>query len=266
MYFLPDGDLSNYKNNCYEKVQSYQAMAHMGLPVLKSVIVLDREVHYMSKKDEDAITSYLDNDSCIIRYLYHDAKKNVKSGGKSIKISQDILWNEKEDGADYWILEPCRRENNILCCNACLNRKVGSLCLEFLGEGFDISDMNKGIMRSHERIVIPYPIRRGVYGEWWKWAKIEFCTEEEYKESIVIREKKLQKSGEQYKNIFPAIYKAVGLEVVEYIIEWIDRIEADWIGTPPDFYNLSCSFQKDGRKICWDIQTPKGKISAYLKG
>lgn len=264
MYFLPNTKLRGYKNACSEKILTYQLIAKIGLPVLNSIILSNYELEALNRETENNIKNYLHDNSGMIRYLYHDASRHVKNGGKIVQISRETLINEQEKGADLWILEPCPREDNIFCCNVCLNRAIGNLHMEFLGEGFDVSDMNKGIMRAHERMDIPYPIPNGIYGEWWKWARFEFCTEEEYSESLIIRKNKLKKNGSGDNLNFSSSFKAADMSTIECLFGWIEKIENSWLEEKPDFYNLSCSFQKNGRKICWDIQTPKGKMDAYL--
>lgn len=264
MYFLPNMKLIGYKNACSEKILSYQLMAKIGLPVLESIILSNHEIEALDQETENVIKNYLNNKSGMIRYLYHDACYHVKNGGKIVQISKEMLLKEQEEGADLWILEPCRREDNILCCNVCLNREISNLHIEFLGEGFDVSDINKGIMRSHEQMDIPYPIPNGIYGEWWKWAHFDFCTKEEYLESLATRKNKLKKSGSGDRLIFSSAFKAVDISIIECLFSWIEKIENSWFEEKPDFYNLSCSFQKNGRKICWDVQTPKGKMEAYM--
>ncbi len=263
MLFLPDKCLEEYKNACNEKVYSYQIIAKLGLPVLKSIILSNLEVEKLDDRDEDLLKEHLCNSSGMIRYLYNNAYCNVKNGGKIVEISRDTLLRERDEMADLWIMEPCKREENKFCCNACINREIGNLHMEFVGEGFDISDINKGKIRSHEQMDIPYPISYGYYGEWWKWARIHFCSNEEYQESVYIRKNRLKELGDEYGQAFAQYFKAVDIAAIECIFEWIDKLENSWV-EKPNFYNLSCSFLKSGRKICWDIQTPKGKLNAYL--
>lgn len=262
--FLLDEGISGYLNSCNEKIQSYQLIAKIGLPVLKSVILSDKELKEFGENEKCIIINYLKSKQCMLRYLYRNAKHHIKNGGKIVNISKESLLEEREEGADFWLLEPIRREENILSCNISLDRQAENLHLEFLGEGFDISDINKGIVSPHEQIDVPFPICYGAYGEWWKWAQFRFCTEEMYKKSIDIRKDRLKKFGIDYAVTFAPCYTAADRDTIESLLEWIARIEGYWIGDKPTFYNLSCSFQKNGRKICWDIQTPNGKIRAYI--
>ena len=264
MYFLPCEELITYTNSCDEKIKSYLAIAKIGLPVLKSIILHEKELEGLKEKDVCEIQTFLQSKSCMIRYLYHNACHHVKNGGRIVFILKENLLKEREEGADLWLLEPCRREDNILCCNVCLCREAENLHMEFLGKGFDISDLNKGVIQPHEQIDIPYPVPYGAYGEWWKWAQFHFCTHETYINSIAVRRDRLKKFGSDCDVTFAASYKAVDIDTIEGLFEWIEKIENNFLGKKPDFYNLSCSFQNNGRKICWDIQTVKGKMHAYL--
>lgn len=264
MYFLPCDGLIRYSSSCNEKIQSYQEMAKIGLPVLKSIILVVEELEGMGEREEYAIRKFLQSRTCMIRYLYHNVNHHIKNGGKIIEISKNALMKEYEKEADFWLLEPGRRENNLLCCNICLNKETGNLHMEFLGEGFDVSDINKGKMQPHEQIDIPYPICYGAYGEWWKWAHFWFCTHVAYQESIAIRKNRLKEFGTDCEMIFSPFYRAVDRRTIEYLFELVEKIENSRIGEKEYFYNLSCSFQKNGRFICWDIQTPTGKKRAFL--
>lgn len=264
MYFLPFERLNEYTSCCIEKLNSYQIIANLGLPVLKSIIVSNRELEEFGENEEKAIRYFLENNSCMLRYLYREANSHIKNGGKIISISKDTLLKEREEGADLWLFEPYKREDNIMCCNISLDRHQENLHMEFLGAGFDISDINKGEITPHEQIDIPYPIYYSMYGEWWKWAHFYFCTDESYQKSIDIRKKRLKEFGSDYEVNFEPTYKAVDKSTIECLFEWINLIETNWIGNKPDFYNMSCSFQRGGRRICWDIQTPKGKMQAYI--
>ena len=239
-------------------------MEQIGLPVLKSVILSNKELEKFEEKEIGLVKSFLKNNYCMIRYLYHSACYHVKNGGKIVEISKAAIQKEYENGTDFWLLEPVRREDNLFCCNVCLNRGIGNLHMEFLGCGFDISDINKGKIVPHERIDIPYPISYGANGEWWKWAHFWFCADSEYRKSIAIRKQRLQELQEDNNIIFSISFNPVSKDIIECIIGWIKKVEDGWEGEKPDFYNLSCSFQKDGKGICWDIQTPKGKMDAYI--
>lgn len=263
MYILPDNKIyKKYIEGCSEKIRSYCILSSCNLPVLKSVIVTCDELSTIGK-EEDRIRNCLQNSECMVRYLYKKPCNMIKNGGKLIAISKDLLIKELEQDADLWLLEPSRREANIYCCNICLNRKLANVHIEILGKGFDISDINKGKVCPHEIIDIPYPIKYGVYEEWWKWAHFRFCTQEEYEQSILVRKKRLKEFKYEKEIEFEAKYKPIDLNSFKTLFSYIQKIENSGIYQKEDYYNLSCSCEKSGRIIVWDIQTPRGKLGAY---
>lgn len=266
MYILPEDNVSKrYIKGCVEKLHSYGFLLSAGLPVLKSVIITREELDQWEGSKEKKIRTYLGNDYGMIRYLYKRPCHAVKNGGKIILISMDNIMKEMETDADLWLLEPSKRENNSYCFNICLNRQLENLHIEILGRGFDISDINKGKLFPHEWIDIPYPIRFGTYGDWWKWAKFYFCSQNAYEESVRIRKERLDKFKISSKGIFDICYKPLPMEILCQIFGWVQTIEKLGFNNNSDFYNLSCSCEENGRIIFWDIQTPKGKANAYIE-
>lgn len=264
MYILPDKNIyKKYIKGCSEKVRSYCILCLMNLPVLKSVIVTYDELNTFDEK-EVAIKNYFHSSECMIRYLYKKSCNLIKNGGKLIPIAKDFFLNELEQNADFWVLEPSKREENIYCCNICLNRELENIHIEILGKGFDISDINKGKLCPHQIIDMPFPIQYGAYGEWWKWAHFHFCTQREYEQSILVRKNRLKEFGTKQEVEFEVEYKSIHLQFLKILFFYIEKIEESNIYRSESFYNLSCSWGKDGRIIFWDIQTPKGKLGAYL--
>lgn len=264
MHILPEKSISKrYMKGCEEKIYSYCLLALANLPVLKSVVITSEELHTFGKAEEDIVKKYLGSDHCMVRYLYKKPCHVVKNGGKIIPVSIEDFKAEWETEADLWLLEPSRREENMYCCNVSLNRQSGNLRIEMLGKGFDISDINKGKISPHEWVDIPYPICFGAYGDWWKWAKFHFCSQEEYSRSIMVRKKRLHNFNGGQDVQFDSSYRPAGIDFFNHIFSYVQQMERQKIKEKTDFYNLSCSCERSGRIIFWDIQTPSGKYKAY---
>lgn len=263
---LPGILKSSYGGSCNEKTESYLMLSRAGLPVLKSVILSWQELKLLDSDQERIIHQHLNSGLCMVRYLYHEACCDVRNGGKIIPAVKCQLLKEASAEASLWLLEPVRREDNRYCCNICLNRQQGNLHIEILGRGFDISDLNKGKIAPHQYADIPYPIEKGTYGEWWKWAVFYFCGQKEYEHSITLRKKRLKEFHSQCEINFDPSYRPADLCFYEKVFEIVDRLEGAWPDQSMPFYNVSCSCLKNGRLICWDIQTPKGKLRAYSQG
>ena len=107
---------------------------------------------------------------------------------------------------------------------------------------------------------MPFPLEDGAYGEWWKWAKIYICTEDEYRNSSIIREQRLKELGYSIK--LRSKFIPLDLENLEKIRNYIRIIEPWLIESRHELLNISCSVLKSGRFVFWDIQTPDGKIKA----
>lgn len=265
MYLLPDENFVYSEKGCCEKLNSYQKLSKLGLPVLKSAVIPYQEWNQISEEMEDKIRKHLKSSYCMIRYIYTSSCHNIKNGGKIVPVSADSLLAEAEPQTDLWLLEPSDRRNNLYCCNISMNRILENLHIEFVGEGFDISDLNKGKISPHEQMDISYPIEYGLYLEWWKRAKFSFCLQEEYKQSIILRKERWKEFQTLCDITFPETFHPVDFRFLEKIIGYVDRVEESWGQEKPDFYNISCSCEKSGRIICWDIQTPSGKKRAYFQ-
>ena len=263
MYLLPGDYYREPARGCGEKVRTYLSLAKIGLPVLKSVIISNAEVKGLKETDCVRIKRQLEGKRTMLRYIYDQPCHKVKNGGKILDITREALMKEVEPGADFWLLEASRREDNRYCCNICVNKRQQNVHLEIVGKGFDISDINKGEICPHEVIDIPFPVYYGAYGDWWKWARFYFCTQQEYENSVFIRKERLGRLGTESGAMFYKSFKPVGTEFVERIFGIIQRIEVHEVWKRKEFYNVSCSFELGGRVICWDIQTPEGKTEAY---
>ena len=265
MILLPN-NITNYQNfnlKCNEKIESYLQLAKLNIPILKSVIITNNEIENMTEEIENIIKSHLKCEKCMIRYIYINPCHSPRNGGKIVDIKKENISQEAIPEAHLWLLEECDRTNNLWCSNISINLNTNNIHIEILGEGFDISDINKGKIIPHEYIDLSYPIEYGEYKEWWKWASFSFCSQNEYINSIKIRKKRLNEFKVECIN-FNKSYKPLDLGFIEIIISTIEKIYDFIENKNIDFCNLSCSYEKNKKFICWDIQTPKGKLRAYL--
>lgn len=261
MRLLPK-EMINISQGCGEKINSYLLLSGYGFPVLKSVYVPRSELELWGEEDENKVRVYLDNDHSMLRYLYRGACHNIKDGGAIVAISRNDIRSQVPEQADVWLLEPMVRTENRCCFNFSIDLDMQDLHIELLGEGFDISDLNKGVISPHEVIDIPFPLVNGYYGEWWKWANIRICTPMEYQDSVAIRKARLKKMG--YEIALPKEFTPVSLELLERSRDHLCRIQPWILKNRPRFVNISCSVLRSNRFIFWDIQTPVGKYKAYL--
>ncbi len=263
MYLLPGEKYQGPVKGCGEKIKSYLTLADLKLPILKSVVITNEELSGLRQEEQHKIEEQLKSHKTMLRYIYKSSFHKVKNGGKIVDIDKNSLLAEREPLADMWLLEPSSREYNRYCCNICLDKDQMNLHIEILGRGFDVSDINKGKLRPHEIIDIPYSICYGEYGDWWKWADFNCCTQEEYEESVIVRKRRLRMLKSNGNVIFNKKFQPADQKLLEKIFIMIEKIESNWVLKRAKFYNLSCSFELSGRVICWDIQTPGGKVEAY---
>lgn len=263
MYLLPSTNCKIPVKGCSEKIKTYLTLANLKLPILKSVLISNKEIQKLEQDGLQKIKKQLKSNKAMLRYIYYQSCHNVRNGGKIIDLEVNSLMKETEAEADMWLLEPSFREYNRYCCNICLDKDQMNLHMEILGKGFDISDINKGKICPHEIIDIPYPIYYGMYEDWWKWSKFYYCTQKEYEKSVILRKKRLKIFDSQIDVKFESKFCSASKEFIEKIFSIIEKIESNQIWEHADFYNLSCSLELSGRLICWDIQTPNGKLKAY---
>lgn len=261
MKMLPEENVKLVRG-CAEKVSSYLVLSDCGLPVLKSVLVLREDFGRWTEADDEKIKNYLHSEQTMLRYIYRIGCHNIKNGGSIVPIRRVCIEQEIPAHADVWLLEPVQRTDNQLCFNISINQDMGNIRLEILGRGFDISDLNKGIISAHEVVEMPFPLEEGAFGEWWKWIKLFVCTQKEYQDSLVIRKGRLETFGER--TVFAEKFTPITMDVLEKIRHYIRLIEPWILSSGFRFINISCSVLNSGRFIFWDIQTPEGKMMAYL--
>lgn len=261
MYLLPHEKI-NIHTNCAEKISSYLILSRDEVPVLKSIFLSREDLEEWDSLKKSKICEHLGSQYTMLRYLYRGSCSKVKNGGVIVKIDKENILSELPDDADAWLLEPFERYENRCCFNISINMIEGFLNIEVLGAGFDISDLNKGYISAHERISMPFPLENGMYGEWWKWSKIDICTDNEYSETVQIRNSRLKSFG--YDVVLPLKFNPLDVAMIEKIRYYVEKIMPWLLNNRCQFVNMSCSVLKSGRLVFWDIQTPKGKMKAYL--
>lgn len=261
MKVLPNEDIK-LVSECAEKIKSYLILANYNMPVLNSVYITRDEIDNWEKIDTGIIRKHLKSDWVMLRYIYQKACYMIKNGGTIVPLKKENIQAELPIDADAWLLEPIPRTENRYCYNLSLDKNTENMHMEILGSGFDISDLNKGIMSPHEILDMPFPFEEGNYGEWWKWIKIHICDCEEYQNSILIRKERLRIWGEEVE--IPDKFIPMDRGMLEKIKGYINSLIIWFVGSAYTFINISCSILKNGRFVFWDIQTPEGKTISYF--
>jgi len=252
----------NIDLSMYQKINTYIKLFGIGCPVLKSVLLEEYDSITTQKIEE--IRSYLKSAYCTLRYQYVKPSLKPIMGGNKIRLTiEDISCKIAED-ALLWLIEPIDRLKNQYGINILFNRNTSTLCLECVGKGFDISDLNRGNMNPHQIISFTLPIEYGWNNEWWKYAKFEFISKPEFEASKFIRLKKLEMLGfDADESIFSDIYYPLSLSQVEIIMEYSQKIYTSF--TNESEFVVSCSIDENWKYVFWDIQTPKGKREIYAR-
>ncbi len=254
MIFLPNDD--KHLMFQLEKLDTYIILNKIGCPVFKSVVIKsDEEINL---DDIEQLKQYFKTDEATVRYQYIKPCKNPIQGGNRYKLELENLRKLQNEETYLWILEPINRLKNDYGIN--LFFRNNSCKIEMVGKGFDVSDLNRGQIAPHQKISTELPLRMGLYNEWWKFLKIDFCSLEQYKLSTKIRVDKLSKMGYAIDyNIFNNKYFPLPYEKLEELLKYITILYAS---IKSDDYTVSCSISNN-KFLFWDIQTPKGKKLAY---
>lgn len=258
IFFLPDNlvlDEKQYAN----KIYTYLVLHKVGCPVLKSVLIKTNKDCYGKKLQE--IKEHLNSDKCTVRYQYIAPCMNPRMGGERVQITQCLFKEKSADGAFLWLLEPVDRISNLYGINIWFHKLHGRICLEIVGRGFDVSDINRGIISPHEQITLDFPRRKGYYNEWWKFASFSFVSEEQFGLDKQIRLMRLYNLG--YKNIsnniFDKVYKPIPLCLLDSLLKYIDIIGSSEQIKEESFV-VSCTVDHKNSIIFWDIQITKEKM------
>lgn len=258
MFFLP---LSEFKHKYVnlEKVETYLLLSRCRCPVFKSILLEQNEC--IDQNKINLIREYLGSDECTIRYQYIIKNSSPVKGGNKYRIEIDTITTQQQEGALLWLMSPIDRTKNLYGIN--IYKNIHCINIEIVGEGFDVSDLNRGQIIPHQSIYLEYPIRMGYNYEWWKFIKVSLMNELEYNKTLVTRFAKLKKFGlnVNQKEFFKLKYKPLSFDKLEELLMYFNQID-EKLKNQKEFV-VSCSVNFDGTFVFWDIQTPQKKIMRY---
>lgn len=239
-----------------EKIDTYLTLSKLGCPVFKSALIKSDEL--ITAETICTLQNYFKTEEVTVRYQYVRPSMHPTQGGNRHRLSLEAIAPLQNADTYLWLLEPIDRLKNEYGIN--LRFQIDQCRIEMVGQGFDVSDLNRGQISPHQTIVAELPIRMGGYNEWWKFLKYSFATLEEYLRSIDRRVEKLTSMGYTVsRKFFCPQYKPLPFEKLETLLGYISRISG---GLGQDDFCVSASIS-DQRFIFWDIQTAAGKKRAY---
>ena len=239
-----------------EKIDTYLALSKMGCPVFRSALIKSDES--INSETIRLLRSYFKTEEVTVRYQYIRPCTHPIQGGNRYQLSLETIAPLINTDTYLWLLEPINRLKNEYGIN--LYFKSDCCHIEIVGQGFDVSDLNRGQISPHQTIVTELPVRMGAYNEWWKFLKYSFATHDEYLRSIDRRKTKLTSMGYTVEQqIFNPRYKPLPIEKLEILLGYISQINRC---VSQDCFCVSASIS-DHNFIFWDIQTPLGKKQTY---
>lgn len=257
MKYLPS---DNFRFEKHEKLDTYQLLSHIGCPVLKSVLIQEDDI--LSPRIINDIARYFGSEYCTVRYQYTIPNSKPVRGGNRVILLHDALIDNKVPDTILWLLEPVDRLTNLYGINLFFNRHDETLLIECVGRGFDTSNLNRGDMNPHQRIIFHFPIEYGCNLEWWKFAKFEFISESRFVECKYIRLRKLYDLGlNADDSIFDSFYTPLPLYLIERLMAYSIKLYDNLVDEKE--FVISCSILENYEIVFWDIATPKGKIRAF---
>lgn len=239
-----------------EKIDTYLTLSKLGCPVFKSALIKSDEP--IRGETIRALRNYFKTEEVTVRYQYVQSSIRPVQGGNRHRLSLEAIAPLQNADTYLWLLEPIDRLKNEYGIN--LRFQPDQCRIELVGQGFDVSDLNRGQISPHQAIVTELPVRMGAYNEWWKFLNYSFATQVEYLQSIDRRIEKLALMGYTVsRQIFCPRYKPLPMEWLETLLDYVSRISAH---IDQDDFCVSASIS-DHHFIFWDIQTPAGKKRTY---
>lgn len=252
---LPIEDYSAFKH--MDKIRTYNFLYNSNCNVFKSVLLTDKP----TLTEVEVIRSHLSSDYFMLRYQYIRPTPFHKCGGNKYPINQEIINDLWDANAYIWLMEPIDRRKNLYGINIMVNALINKVIFEIVGQGFDVSDINRGRLRPHEIIETVFPIYKGYYSEIWKYMKVSIIDQKAYIETISSRKRFLNQQRVNFDEIiFPDFFNPLPLY---YYYEMYDGIENISQNINSDSYCISCSIDEKGTLIYWDIQIPEEKVKYY---
>lgn len=254
MRFLPD---NYYRNIANKKIMTYLFLSSCGCPVLKSV-VLDKS-DPLDRKQILQIQDHLGSTKCLVRYQYTRANRKPIRGGHLCPIRTNDLKKNFHEDIILWLLEPTSRQTNLYGINIYINKLNHTMKLEIVGRGFDVSNLNRGIIHPHQIIWGSIPTNFGWNNEWWKYINNDICKDETFQKSKVVRYNELISMGLSCKfDTFDIVYNPLPYDIIEQIFFYSNKIYKEFMDS--DDFVISCSVLQNSNLVFWDIQTPQDKI------
>lgn len=254
MLFLPEQ--ADFIQPGLEKIDTYLTLSQVGCPVFRSALLKSDEP--INSETILGLRNYFQTEEVTVRYQYVRPSIHPIQGGNRYRLSLETITPLITADTYLWFLEPINRLKNEYGIN--LHFQSDCCHIEMVGQGFDVSDLNRGQISPHQTIITELPVRMGAYNEWWKFLKYSFATQEEYLRSIDRRITKLISMGYTVsRRIFCPQYKPLPIEKLEILLGYISRINSS-VGQ--DDFCVSASIS-DHHFIFWDIQTPAGKKRTY---
>lgn len=239
-----------------EKIDTYITLSKLGCPVLKSVLIKSTEP--VETEMFHRFINYFGTEEVTVRYQYIRPSSKPIQGGNRYPLRFDAIAPLQSRDRHLWLLEPIDRLRNQYGIN--LRFQPGQCCIEIVGQGFDVADLNRGQISPHQTIVTERPIRMGAYNEWWKFLRYSFTTQEDYVQSVNNRMEKLSQMGYRVtEQLFFPQYRPLPMEWLEELLDYVSRIGSQ---VDRDDFCVSCSIS-DNHFIFWDVQTPEGKKRIY---
>lgn len=274
MKYLPSKH-DKFKN--MQKLETYQLLNDIGCPVLDSVLIEGKDT--LTDHVIEGIKCHLKSDYCTMRYQYISPSATPVRGGSRVKIAKEEINKSKVEGTLLWLLEPTDRLTNKYGLNMYFDRKMGKLTFECVGKGFDTSNINRGDMNPHQRIIFRLPsseigdskkakfveFELGWNMEWWKFAKFDFMDEPVYEESKHTRLSNLKLLGYSSadERIFDISYRPLSVSIIEKLLCYAKALyECEQLAKQNEFV-VNCSVMGDDRFVFWDIATPLGKVAVF---
>jgi hypothetical protein len=260
LYKLPNSNITLPSK--WSKVSTYQLLNKLGCPVLKSILVTDPST--INQYILNEIIDYLQSDVSTLRFQYTKPCLNPIRGGSIVPLSIDSLSSFLNDDYQLWFMSPLDRLKNSFGINVCYSRSFELIIYEIVGQGFDVSDLNRGDLNPHEIIYLHPKFDRGYYNNLLFRIKVNIVNENEYLESIKYRIIKLSKMGIPVsKSFFNSKFKSLPLSILEKVDKYTTSI-FEYFGYNQEL-NISLSVTEKNKLVFWDIQNFKNKYEALYE-
>jgi hypothetical protein len=248
----------------YEKISTYNKLARIGCPVLKSVLIDD--IRCFSENDVGEIKNYLRSDFCTVRYQYIRPNPNPVVGGNKAPLEYSALKKKCIPDAMLWILEPINRLTNEYGINVLVdNSRLNELIIEVVGRGFDGSDINRGNISPHQIFTMPLSVIYAWNGEWWKFLRVEITSDDIFQASKETRLRNLDKWGiKATKDIFTGTYKRMPFDLLKKLLDYC-KLVCENIDVRDEIV-VACSVDENMNFVFWDIATQAGKMKILAGG